>query len=448
MRFKIFFTDTENVPGKSQKENNLIEKESIENSTKQKTSNEKEESKEVETIVEKKESKAISRQITSLGEKHLITKKGEKENTAFLFDVEDLNTLLQAVVCSSCRKISSSKPVLTIKKASVFYMDCKVSCRTCKKILLDLKPEKVEEKIGNEKPKIYDKKTIAAVYGAMIAGVGHLTLNRICTAIGLKMLCKSEFHRYKKMIYRMTKNVCDDHLLSNVTKIKDFYRDTLEIFPDNNNITNIVGISDGTWKQRGWSSNLGAAVMCEAHTGLIVDYASFSKICPQCTKHKNWLNDPANIIWNKDKFDKWHVTHQPYCTINFKDCSGQMEIDGITSMFARSVDKFKLRYTTLIGDGDCKSYKAVTKLKPYGDEHLIEKKECINHVTKRMGGAIRDIRSKAVTMDETVILQNEQQANVAQNDQKNKVVIKGPSKKDVSNPRLNVKGPTGTKKHH
>ena len=48
----------------------------------------------------------------------------------------------------------------------------------------------------------------------------------------------------------------------------------------------------------------------------------------------------------------------------------------------------KLRYTTILCDGDCKTYNELCKLKPYGQDCPVVKEECINHVSKRLGTAL------------------------------------------------------------
>ena len=62
-----------------------------------------------------------------------------------------------------------------------------------------------------------------------------------------------------------------------------------------------------------------------------------------------------------------------------------MESAGIIQLYERSIDKHNIRYKPFIGNGDSSSYSAVDKLRPYGPMHNIEKSECVNHVTKRMG---------------------------------------------------------------
>ncbi|GFW39672.1 uncharacterized protein TNCV_3188431 [Trichonephila clavipes] len=44
------------------------------------------------------------------------------------------------------------------------------------------------------------------------------------------------------------------------------------------------------------------------------------------------------------------------------------------------------------GDGDTKTFNAPSENKPYGDDHLIQKIECVGHVEKRMGTRLRKLK--------------------------------------------------------
>lgn len=59
----------------------------------------------------------------------------------------------------------------------------------------------------------------------------------------------------------------------------------------------------------------------------------------------------------------------------------------------RSLQKHKLRYIPFVGDGDSKSYAEVTKMAPYGEAVFIPKDDCIGHVTKQMGTALRKLQA-------------------------------------------------------
>lgn len=68
-----------------------------------------------------------------------------------------------------------------------------------------------------------------------------------------------------------------------------------------------------------------------------------------------------------------------------------MEAEGACRLYGRSLAKHKLKYIPFVGDGDSKSYKAVTDSAPYGHGVFIPKEDCIGHVTKRMGTALRKL---------------------------------------------------------
>ena len=68
-----------------------------------------------------------------------------------------------------------------------------------------------------------------------------------------------------------------------------------------------------------------------------------------------------------------------------------MEAEAARVMFARSEEKLGCRYVIVVSDGDSKSYNAVKEDQPYGPDYPIYKEECINHVAKRLGTALRNL---------------------------------------------------------
>ena len=56
-----------------------------------------------------------------------------------------------------------------------------------------------------------------------------------------------------------------------------------------------------------------------------------------------------------------------------------------------STDFFYCGYRTMLSDGDSVAFNAVANAKSYGDDHPISKVECVNHVHKRMGTALRKL---------------------------------------------------------
>jgi hypothetical protein len=49
----------------------------------------------------------------------------------------------------------------------------------------------------------------------------------------------------------------------------------------------------------------------------------------------------------------------------------------------------------MLGDGDSSTYNIMVENKPYGDECVPNKMECIGHVQKRVGSRFRKLRNQS-----------------------------------------------------
>lgn len=96
---------------------------------------------------------------------------------------------------------------------------------------------------------------------------------------------------------------------------------------------------------------------------------------------------------NSPEFHFWYEGHASNCDINHLGSSGAMEMEAALKLWQRS-EKFGLRYTTMLSDGDTKTYSKLIEKQPYGPGVKIEKEECINHVGKRLNTALRSLRTK------------------------------------------------------
>ena len=92
------------------------------------------------------------------------------------------------------------------------------------------------------------------------------------------------------------------------------------------------------------------------------------------------------------KFQAWLARHTN-CNENYDGASGGMEVEAAEILWGRSLD-CGFRYTTMMSDGDSRTFKHLTEKKVYGDDVVIVKEECINHVAKRMGTALRKLATQ------------------------------------------------------
>jgi len=120
-------------------------------------------------------------------------------------------------------------------------------------------------------------------------------------------------------------------------------------------------------------------------SGKVIDLVvkSFCKVC------RGWKGKEST-----EEFREWYESHKEECSSNHTGSAGKMEVDAVKEMFSASEEKFGVRFVNYIGDGDSKTFKALLDLNPYGDEHPIKKSECVNHVEKRMGTRLRNIKKE------------------------------------------------------
>ncbi|GFV46584.1 uncharacterized protein TNCV_3941 [Trichonephila clavipes] len=119
-----------------------------------------------------------------------------------------------------------------------------------------------------------------------------------------------------------------------------------------------------------------------------------SKRCGECEQTKFALEEDSA------EFRIWYEGHQDVCSATHVGSSGEMEVNAV-KLWERS-ESIGFRYTTLLSDGDSKSFLELKERNVYGSETQIKKEECINHVNIRLGTALRqlvkDWRVKGVTL--------------------------------------------------
>ncbi|GFX40657.1 uncharacterized protein TNCV_1217801 [Trichonephila clavipes] len=156
----------------------------------------------------------------------------------------------------------------------------------------------------------------------------------------------------------------------------------VENYSSPDNLLTVSG--DGTWKTRGHSSLVGVCTVIGAEIGKVLHREVLSSFCKGCDSYKG--------VKFGIKYNKWQRAHKISCRKNYSGSAGKMEIDGMLRIFNQSEKLHNLKYSNYIGDGDIKTFNALSENKPYGDDHLIQKIECVGHVQKRMGTRLRKLK--------------------------------------------------------
>ncbi|CAN7994909.1 unnamed protein product [Ixodes pacificus] len=163
-----------------------------------------------------------------------------------------------------------------------------------------------------------------------------------------------------------------------------------ELYSDLQPVNNIDVIFDGTWMTRGRSSHIGVGCIIEMYTSLVIDHVVLSNFCLGCS-----IRPKAS----EEGYAEWLAEHE--CQKNVDCSAGRLEVEAALVMFRRSLSRHGLRYTTVLSDGDSRTFHALTEEKVYGFVP-IEKKDCLNHVHKRMGVALRNVVEKRKAQGEAL----------------------------------------------
>ena len=187
---------------------------------------------------------------------------------------------------------------------------------------------------------------------------------------------KAPYSRYLKYLESEAISNCEKSLLRAGNKVREL------VLRNNNTIAEIPISIDGSWQKRyGHNSLLGIVFAISIDTGEVLDYVVKSLFCHTC-KNK------------KDPSAEWKNEHAAVCCINHEGSSGSMEKEGAVTMFLRSIKKHAIKYTTFVGDGDTSSFAAVTEaLSKEFDDYTVVKEDCIGHIQKRMGSALRTYKN-------------------------------------------------------
>ena len=143
------------------------------------------------------------------------------------------------------------------------------------------------------------------------------------------------------------------------------------------------GVSvDGTWQKHGYASLNGCVAATSIDTSKILDIEAMSRYCKGCQKHeKDNRESPDYLLWKTN-----HV-----CNSNYMGSASAMELEGAQRIFTWSKEKHSLIYSNFYSDGDSKSFSLIENA--YIEDGIkVVKHECIGHVQKRVGTALRKLR--------------------------------------------------------
>ncbi|GFX12316.1 uncharacterized protein TNCV_63621 [Trichonephila clavipes] len=170
------------------------------------------------------------------------------------------------------------------------------------------------------------------VQGILSLGLGYSALEKFCMHMNLSIMSSKTFIFYKA-------KVLNGHLIGSNQLLVDVRKNVREAYGSKNDKDSFdIGVSyDGSWLIRGHTSNIGVGCVIDLLTGFVIDYAVMSK----CATHVG--------------------------------SSGAIEVNAAVKLWERS-ESIGFRYTTLLSEGDSKSFLELKERNVYGNETQIKKK--------------------------------------------------------------------------
>ena len=286
---------------------------------------------------------------------------------------------MKGLLCLQCGVASLA--IRAVNRQLGLVCGLETFCTSCQAVLNETLSSDELDGPGN-KPHVVTRQVVAA---SMDMGVGHAGVVKLCRYLDMPSLHHKTFGKHARAVCDASKLAVTRVFASVADVVRRAYCD-LDSTIGNDDIVDMTVSFDGSWMTRGHKSLYGIGCVVDVMTGLVLDMAVLSLYCQRCAYASRRLGGKATAA-----FQRWFADHREECQQNYHGSSGGMEKAAAELLWRRSVDR-GFRYTTLLSDGDANTFKHLTGLKVYGDV-VLEKEECINHVSKRLGTALRNLAS-------------------------------------------------------
>ena len=306
----------------------------------------------------------------------------DSDDSFFVIQRSCLQKLFEKLSCPYCGIVGTLMIAILDCLSFGLSIKIKLQCSSCNEVCIeDFMCSRLGKSTSSRVP---FEVNIRAVLAFRSIGCGFSGLKDWCDTMNMpSCMSYDTFATSQSRIQQASKDTFCKLLETTRSSVQSAYND-IGVLPDEEGILNIAVSFDGTWQRRGHSSHNGVATVIDLLTGLPLDFEVLSNFCLKCKLEEG--NDPSN---------EWKKQHAAKCLKNFDGSANAMEVESAVRMWKRSVQKNGMRYTSMLCDGDSKSFDAVSREEVYGPSFPIEKEDCVNHVSKRMGTALRNLVAEA-----------------------------------------------------
>ncbi|KAK3923748.1 Aspartyl/glutamyl-tRNA(Asn/Gln) amidotransferase subunit B [Frankliniella fusca] len=299
-----------------------------------------------------------------------------------LVSVSELKEMVRNFKCKECDECSLK---LVLTEAKGFAQKISVLCSVCEANMCELWSSDRVKDASTRPPFSVNRSMTEAFLGI---GLGHGGMTTFSQTMGMNCMSKPSFDDHRKALYQDVKKFKEVVLSESRQLVREAYEmedDTLK----GQAVIDVDVSYDGTWQKKGFTSLYGIGFVIDIKTGLVIDYEILSKYCYACVLSERSLGE------NSEEFNSWYEEHDSsgLCNRNYTGSSPGMESEGAVRIWSRS-EQYGFRYKRMLADGDCKTHARLNEIKPYGQDFIIEKEECLNHISKRLYRNLEEVVRK------------------------------------------------------
>ena len=291
-----------------------------------------------------------------------------------------MTRLVKGLLCLNPECGASTLKIRAVDRRLGLICQYQTYCTTCGTVLN--KAWSSDRLDGSTKGNVPFSVNHQAVAAPMDMGVGHSGLVKMCRFMNMPEMHHKTYAKHVRAISEANMVVVNTVLDEAAVTVRKACQD-LDPTITEDSILDLTASFDGSWMTRGHKSLYGVGCVVEVTTGLVLDLAVLSLYCQRCTYAEKLFGGT-----HTPEFQQWLETHTE-CNKNYNSTSGGMEDTAAEILWNRSLER-GYRYTTIVSDGDAKTFSHLTDLQVYGNV-VLRKEECINHVSKRLGTALRKL---------------------------------------------------------
>lgn len=308
-----------------------------------------------------------------------------------LIDSNIFKDLFSGLLCSECNE---KHVTVDLRECHGFTTKIVVKCQACECVLSQtFSSKRVDSTDGKKSKTAFDiNKRMVSTFSKF--GRGHAAMELFSIGLGVNSVNSASYFSLQQLIQKENCVFVGKILAEARQRVREAHiNENPDINPDN--ILNIAVSYDGTWAKRGFRSNYGVGCVIDILTGLIIDYEVLPKYCHACVISERQIGKES------PEFYFWHEGHKTNCAKNYEGSSPGMEVEAASRLWKRS-ESIGFRYTTVLSDGDFKTFIHLQQMNVYGSDISITKEECVNHIAKRLGTGFRNLvkewRGKNLTL--------------------------------------------------